>query len=123
MYQEASGDGGKLDLGSTKKPSVAQSCSKIAQFAQSISSFAYCSITTSESNLCRKCQDEMTGIYDNYFSINTMIPESFNESPICPKESITPKKLSEIRDYFKHTESIWLNGNCDSKFSIFRSTL
>lgn len=107
---------------SFKKPSIAQSCSKITQFAQSASAFTYCSLTTSESNLCRKCQDEMTGIYDNYLAINTMLPEP-GESTACPEEIISTKKLSDIRDYFKHTESVWLKGNCDSKFNpVIRDT-
>lgn len=44
-----------------------------------------------------------------------MTPESVNKPPVCPEDILTPKKLTEIRDYFRHTESIWLTGNCDSK--------
>ena len=106
------------NLASFKKPSAAQSCSKVTQFASSVAAFTYCSLTTSQNMLCRKCQDEMTGIYDNYLSINTMIPDvsSVGSSEVCSEDIITPKKLSDIHFYFKQTESIWLTGNCDSEY-------
>ena len=118
VFQAVLVNGKNETLASHGKPSIAQSCSKITQFAQSISAFTYCFLTTSESNLCRKCQNEMTAIYDSYLSINSIIPDSETWESVCPGD-ITAKKMADFREYFKNTESVWLSGNCDSKFICF----
>jgi len=88
-------------------------CSKIQQFAISLTDFSYCSLMyTVPHNLCQKCFKEFQNLGRNY---DNLVNGEFNATDLtCPEDVITRDKLRHIHNYYESTKRVWVLGNCDN---------
>lgn len=94
-----------------------QNCSKLEQFARSLSNFTYCSLVyTVPYNLCRMCLNQYQSLRTVYESLVNAESEPLDENSTCPQDIISKDKLTNIGNYYLHTALIWSAGNCDSEY-------